>query len=291
VDFIREKPPHKYTGTESSLSSNKDIHQKPDTSVDPPADRQHCSTSTSSENGKANKSNANKSDKGNLVISTVKRDDPDSGVYTLKAECRGRLRVTKLDGSQRIDAKQTCVPKDHKDMGYTLNRPVCVSHIPPDRKLLQLEDPHGLAVNALRQTWGSELLYAFPPFCLVGRCLEKTRRHKASLKLIAPVWINQPWYPVLLEMSVDHPRLITKEGTKTLIHPTGILHPLLLNGTLKLAAWRISGAVKKQRDYQKRLQTLSHNPEQSELDAVTEQPGKSFRAGVVKGKWIRFLAI
>lgn len=40
-------------------------------------------------------------------------------------------------------------------------------------------DPHGLAVNALRQTWGSELLYAFPPFCLVGRCLEKTRRHKS----------------------------------------------------------------------------------------------------------------
>jgi len=61
------------------------------------------------------------------------------------------------------------------------------------------------------------------------------------------VWVNQPWYPVLLEMSVDHPRLITKEGTKTLIHPTGILHPLLLNGTLKLAAWRISGAVLKKK--------------------------------------------
>ena len=111
-----------------------------DTTVDSPTHRQHCSTSSPSENGKTNKSNTDKSDKANLVISTVKKDNSDSRIHTLGTECRGRFRVTKLDGSQRMDAKQTCVPNDHKDMGYTLNRPVCVTNITPSRKLLQLEN-------------------------------------------------------------------------------------------------------------------------------------------------------
>ena len=34
----------------------------------------------------------------------------------------------------------------------------------------------------------------FPPFCLIGRCLEKIRHSQATVILIATIWINQPWY-------------------------------------------------------------------------------------------------
>ena len=34
-------------------------------------------------------------------------------------------------------------------------------------------NPGATAVNALCQTWGTSLGYAFPPFCLIGRCLDQ----------------------------------------------------------------------------------------------------------------------
>ena len=38
-----------------------------------------------------------------------------------------------------------------------------------------------------------------PPFCLVGKCLQKIRMEGSSVLLIAPVWPTQSWYPVFLE--------------------------------------------------------------------------------------------
>ena len=70
-------------------------------------------------------------------------------------------------------------------------------------------DPHCLGVDALTQKWDQDLLYAFPPFCLIGRSLEKIRKSTTgSVIIITPIWITRPWYPVLLEMLIDHPRII-----------------------------------------------------------------------------------
>jgi len=91
-----------------------------------------------------------------------------------------------------------------------------------------------------------------------------------------------------LETSIDHPRLITR-GKETLQSPTGKTHPLLQNRTLTLAAWLVSGIPSEQRAYQRQLQSLSQTPEQSELEAITAQPGKSLKAGVINKKWIPFL--
>jgi len=68
-------------------------------------------------------------------------------------------------------------------------------------------------------------------------------------------------------------------------------HPLLQNRTLTLAAWLVSGIPSEQRAYQRQLQSLSQTPEQSELEAITAQPGKSLKAGVINKKWIPFLVL
>ena len=151
-------------------------------------------------------------------------------------------------------------------------------------------DPHCLAVDALVQKWDQNLLYAFPPFCLIGRCLEKLRRTSTTLILIAPIWVTQPWYPTLLGMLTAHPRIIrlTKESLK---HPSGGPHPLVTNKTLNLAAWRISGSVESQRHYQKQLRHLSQNPGRKELENITTRPGVDSFAGVVKEKLIPFRAL
>ena len=33
-------------------------------------------------------------------------------------------------------------------------------------------DPGAVATNAFSIPWGDKFLYAFPPFCLIGRCLQ-----------------------------------------------------------------------------------------------------------------------
>ena len=89
-----------------------------------------------------------------------------------------------------------------------------------------LPDPFATATDALQMPWQGELGYAFPPFALVGRCLQKVKRDSCSLVLIAPVWSTQHWYPVLLELLMDFPLLLPQEPT-LLWDPFHNPHPML----------------------------------------------------------------
>ena len=71
------------------------------------------------------------------------------------------------------------------------------------------------------QRWKHLYLYAFPPFLLVGRTLQKIRREQVQRAVvIAPAWPTQPWFPLLLEMIVDHPIYLPQ--SKTLLQPPPI---------------------------------------------------------------------
>ena len=98
------------------------------------------------------------------------------------------------------------------------------------------------AVNAFSLNWSSHAGYAFPPFALIPKCLEKLRREKANLFFICPVWPAQPWFPVLLESACDVPILLY-QSHDLLLSATGVSHPLLQTGSLQLAAWNISGKI------------------------------------------------
>ena len=65
------------------------------------------------------------------------------------------------------------------------------------------------------QEWGALTLYAFPPFILIGRVLLKMKQDQVlEACLITPLWRAQPWFPLVLEMSIDFPVLIPmKEDT------------------------------------------------------------------------------
>ena len=49
-------------------------------------------------------------------------------------------------------------------------------------------DPFTTSTDAFHGKWTGFLGYAFPLFALVGKCLQKVRREKASLLIVAPVW-------------------------------------------------------------------------------------------------------
>jgi hypothetical protein len=100
--------------------------------------------------------------------------------------------------------------------------------------------PEAMAVDAFSLNWSLFLGYAFPPFSLIQRCLNKIRKDRAEMVLIAPIWPAQPWYPVLLSLVCEPPRILpTCSGI--LSDPLGCPHPLVSSRTLSLAAWRLSG--------------------------------------------------
>ena len=95
-------------------------------------------------------------------------------------------------------------------------------------------DPYATATDAFLQDWSQGISFANPSWGLIGRLLSQAQAQNARLVLLAPVWKSQPWYPVLLGMLVDYPRLLPRDS-QVMVNPD----PSIL--TPQLAVWRISG--------------------------------------------------
>ena len=66
-------------------------------------------------------------------------------------------------------------------------------------------DPFAIATDAFGMSWQEEVGVAFPPFALIGRCLQKVHQEGCTMVLVAPVWDTQPWYPVILDLLIEYP--------------------------------------------------------------------------------------
>ena len=73
-----------------------------------------------------------------------------------------------------------------------------------------------------------------------------------------------------------------------LLDPLGRPHPLVVNQTLRLAAWLVSGNHWHQKAFQTKLQSLYQIPEEEVRSLLTNRPGASGLAGVVNGRLISF---
>ena len=77
--------------------------------------------------------------------------------------------------------------------------PLYVSYLP---------DPEALTVDAFSLDWSTYKFYAFPPFSLVSRCLQKIRMDKATGIIVVPRWPTQPFYSLLNQMLLRAPLVI-----------------------------------------------------------------------------------
>ena len=76
----------------------------------------------------------------------------------------------------------------------------------------------------------------YPPFSLISRILKKVRQEKVEQIIIVKLtWQTQPWYPVLLEISMQCPLLMTPLPD-LLLDRQETKHPLVQNGKLMLVA-------------------------------------------------------
>ena len=104
-------------------------------------------------------------------------------------------------------------------------------------------DPDAWKIHAFSFPWIQKGLYAFPPFCLVGKVLAKVIQDKSqNLVLVTSWWPSQPWSPLLKSLAITQPRFL-KETKRTLVLPhSQDLH--FLWRQLKLAVWVVSGDKK-----------------------------------------------
>ena len=66
-------------------------------------------------------------------------------------------------------------------------------------------DPKAIAVDAFTVSWHSLDFWCFPPVCIIPRVLQKIREDAATGLLLLPLWPTQPWFPVKMQLLINHP--------------------------------------------------------------------------------------
>ena len=132
---------------------------------------------------------------------------------------------------------------------------------------------------------------AFPPFSLIGRVINKVLWEKVeAMILVTPTWQTQPWYTLLLKMSIQRPLLLPALAN-LLLNLLREKHPLVKTRSLRLAAWKTTGKPWKLKEFQAVQPNLSPCPEDQVKLQVTNRPGTSGLAGVVDKKLIQFVRL
>ena len=77
-----------------------------------------------------------------------------------------------------------------------------------------LKDPNAIEVNAFTVDWDKwKLIYAFPPFSLISKCVRRIRRTTANVIMIVPDWPGQVWYASLRKPFIrDSMKFPPREG-------------------------------------------------------------------------------
>lgn len=179
-----------------------------------------------------------------IIILVRRKEHLDSGSISprLIQYCGGR-RIKKAINNRRLGAIQSGVQQDPRSMGPKVNLfasswnaqlPTFVSRFP---------QPGAWMTDAFSLNWKFVREYAPPP-------LQHHRRMPGqgdpgpsdSCVMVTPFWPSQTWLPVLLELSIDVPRMFFP-GPDLLTSPLGERHQLITSQSLRLIAWRLSGFV------------------------------------------------
>ena len=106
-------------------------------------------------------------------------------------------------------------------------------------------DPHATFVDAFSIPWTGEYFYAFPPFSLIHKCLKKIEAEQAEGVLVVPAWTTQTWYPRVLQLLTQAPKLMLwTAGMELVVHPS-VHKAHTMKGKLKLIVCPLSGDTMK----------------------------------------------
>jgi hypothetical protein len=159
-----------------------------------------------------------------------------------------------------------------------------------DRFISWRPQPGAWAVNAFSKNWGEFKAYAFPPFSMISRCLAKVKAEEARLLLICPVWPSQIWFPSLLELACDTPRILPPKSD-ILLSAQGDYHPLAEKSQLLLSAWMLSGQACQTKALRQKWSTFCWQETVQPRILHTRPPGTLGQIGVLNSITIPCLAL
>lgn len=118
-------------------------------------------------------------------------------------------------------------------------------------------DPSATHTNAFTMSWADREFYAFPPFSIVGRVLQKIQDDEATVMTILPLWPTQVWFPEALQLLVAPPLLLPQHSLflpqdLSLVHPQA--HKLVLTAMI------LSGKLSKIRAFRQKLPDFCFTP-------------------------------
>ena len=156
-----------------------------------------------------------------------------------------------------------------------------------------IADPKALKIDAFTFSWDFNLVYLFPPFPLIHKCLSKIRKDKCRAILIAPVWKSRPWYPIILGMLMDRPALLPVRKDLLQLPLSNQTHPLLTDRkrNSRLAAWPVSGNPSDSIKFLKGCPKLFLHHGGRVQKSITSLPGVNSIAGAKNDQLIRFLVL
>ena len=102
------------------------------------------------------------------------------------------------------------------------------------------DDPDCFAVDAFTLDWSNFKFYAFPPFSLMLKVLQKIVNEKAEGIVVAPYWVTQPWYPLFTSLLSKKP-MFFEPRDDLLFYFDRSPHPL--SGQLTLVVGHLSGKL------------------------------------------------
>ena len=147
-------------------------------------------------------------------------------------------------------------------------------------------DPEALSVDAFSSDWSEfKNCYCFCPFRLVGKVTSQVRRQKVRCVLIAPIWPSQTWFISVLQLCVDHPRILQSHKLLHLPQAPNLIHPL--EHKIRLAAFKLSGKACEIEAYQKQLPVSWPIPGDEIQNASTHAISKDGLTFVVNNRQIQ----
>ena len=148
-------------------------------------------------------------------------------------------------------------------------------------------DPGALAVDAFTIQWSQYLFYAFPPFSMIMRTLQKIHRDQATGLLVVPFWPTQAWWPSLTRMLIQEPLVIpSRKNTLLLPQDPNAVHPLYKQMSLLLC--HLSGNIYKAKEFLHQLAMLSCNPGVQVLEYSKDPTSRNGLNTIVNGNLIQF---
>lgn len=149
-------------------------------------------------------------------------------------------------------------------------------------------DPGATYIDAFTIDWRQfDCCYVFAPFSMISRCIGKIRTDRAQAIVITPLWPTQTWFPALMSILVDFPRVIPRRKKMITLPHMDVEHPL--QKKLTLIACRVSGIPSEIEDFQVKLQVYSSLRGDCPLEINTSRTSQNGYHSVVNGRLVKYL--